>query len=198
VIGYVSVIDSPPQATKQAGICTLFQFKSLLGYGFSMKHPHLRHSCIVIFIVCLLSLFFPSLARATQGHGGVEGVHVHQFAHLFFIFSMGIFIYWLRKRALVKETGWRYLQYSALFFILWNMDAFTVHLLEEQLVAVKVTAIDALRISVSPPEGFPWLGYIYYLAKLDHLLCVPAMFCLYQALRRLLGASPANGFRSGG
>jgi hypothetical protein len=72
-------------------------------------------------------------AIATQGHAGIEGVWVHQFAHLFFLFSMLLLIYWLRQAGLVKVPGWRYIQYAALFFILWNMDTMLVHFLDEQI-----------------------------------------------------------------
>ena len=127
----------------------------------SMKHPQGNALCFILGILFTLIFMFPSSGLATQGHSGVEGVLVHQFAHLFFVFSMGTFIYWLRKRGLVRMAGWRYLQYSALFFILWNIDAFTVHFLEEQIALVTVSKVDALQIIISAPEGSLWLGYFY-------------------------------------
>jgi hypothetical protein len=33
-----------------------------------------------------------------------------------------------------------------------------------------------------------FLAGIYYLAKLDHLLCVPAIFCLHRGLKQLAEA----------
>jgi hypothetical protein len=155
----------------------------------TMKCPRPSEAGPMLAIIFLLIFLTPSTGVATQGHTGVEGVHVHQFAHLFFVFSMGTFIYWLRKRELVRMAGWRYLQYSALFFILWNIDAFTVHFLEEQLEAVTVSKVDALHVLISAPEGYEWLEYIYYLAKLDHLVCVPAMVLLYLALKNILRES---------
>jgi hypothetical protein len=155
----------------------------------AMKCSNWRSAGFIAGIILLAIFLAPATGSATQGHAGVEGVHVHQFAHLFFIFSMSTFIYWLRKRDLVRMEGWRYLQYSALFFIFWNIDAFTVHLLEEQLEAVAVSKIDAMHILVSAPEGSEWLEYLYYLAKLDHLLCVPAMVLLYIALKKILKES---------
>jgi hypothetical protein len=143
----------------------------------------------ILRLTLLMVALTPASALATQGHGGVEGVDVHQFAHLFFLFSMGTFIYWLRRRELVRMAGWRYLQYSALFFILWNIDAFTVHLLEEQLQVVTVTKVDPLHIIISASEGSGWLEYVYYMTKLDHLLCVPAMVLLYLALKNILKES---------
>jgi len=68
---------------------------------------------------CLVFIPNPVLALATQGHGGIEGVYAHQLAHVFFIISMGGLIYWLKQRGLVRESGWRLIQLSAFFFLLW-------------------------------------------------------------------------------
>jgi len=129
----------------------------------------------------------PGQALATQAHGAPEGIIAHQLAHIFFIVSMGILIFWLRERGLVRQAGWRYIQYAALFLALWNADTFTVHLLDEQLALVTVDRLDVWRIRISTAGGAPWLGWFYYLAKLDHLLCVPALLFLYFGLKRLRG-----------
>ena len=150
----------------------------------------------ILSIVCLAVIMFPVPVAATQGHFGVEGVYVHQLAHLYFIFSMGTLIYWIRKRGLVREKGWRYIQYSAIFFILWNIDAFAVHFIDEQISAVVVSQTDPFHLHITTREGFEWIRYLYYLAKLDHLLCVPAMILLYLALRNLLRESPTADKRS--
>jgi hypothetical protein len=142
--------------------------------------------------VLLIPHVLPLPAMATQGHGGIEGVYAHQMAHLFFIFSMGVLIYWLRDRKLTIIPGWRYIQYSALFFILWNVDAYVVHYLEEQLDLLEISRRETWLIEIRAPEGFGWLGVLYYFAKLDHLLCVPALFCMYQGLKRLLHESGAE------
>ena len=125
-------------------------------------------------------------ALATQGHAGIEGVWVHQLAHLFFLFSMLLLIYWLRQAGLVKMPGWRYIQYAALFFILWNIDTMLVHFLDEQIHAVRVEHIGDWRIRVIATGGDKWLAAVYYLVKLDHLLCVPAMVFLMLGLRHML------------
>jgi hypothetical protein len=151
------------------------------------------------FSLCALAVLgawlLPGAAWAVQEHGAPEGIYVHQGAHLFFTASMGLLIFWLRQRRLVSQAGWRYIQYGALFFILWNIDAFLAHLLDEQLKAVDVVmaAPGQVRIAVG---GYPAaLAWFYYAAKLDHLLCVPALFFLYAGLRRLLkdaGAAPGE------
>ena len=125
-------------------------------------------------------------ALATQAHSAPEGLYAHQLAHIFFIVSMGVLIYWLRERKLVQAVGWRYIQYAALFFILWNVDAFSVHLLEEQIAVIDVRRIDSWKLSITAANHSDTLIWLYYAAKLDHLLCVPAVFFLYFGLRRLL------------
>ncbi len=133
-------------------------------------------------------LAVPGTALATQGHGGPEGLYVHQLSHVFFCISMGILIYWLRARKLTHETGWRYIGWSASLFILWTADAFTVHLLDEQLRVVRMERVDLWRVHVEAGPGREWLISLYYFAKLDHLFCVPALAFLYLGLRRLLAA----------
>jgi len=133
---------------------------------------------------CLL--FFPGAASATQAHGAPEGIIAHQLAHIFFIVSMGILIYWLRERNLVVEKAWRYIQYSALFFIFWNLDTFFAHLLDEQLELVQVSRIGLWDIRIVADHGSHALAWIYYVLKLDHLLCVPALAFLLAGLRRLV------------
>ncbi len=134
-----------------------------------------------------LTVFFSAQpALATQGHGGIEGVYAHQFAHLFFLFAMGSLIYWLRDRNLVREPGWRMIQYAALFLILWNVDALLVHALDDQFALIQVQRIGMWQIRLTDSLPHNGLKLVYYIAKLDHLLCVPALIFLYVGLRRLL------------
>ena len=125
-------------------------------------------------------------AFATQAHSAPEGLYAHQLAHIFFIISMGVLIYWLRARQLVQSDGWRYIQYAALFFILWNLDAFTVHLLEEQIAVIDIQRINLWQINITANNHSNALLWLYYFAKFDHLLCVPALLFLYFGLRRLM------------
>lgn len=135
-------------------------------------------------------LHSPAAVFATQGHSNPEGLYVHQFSHIFFFFSMGILIFWLRVRKLIREKGWRYIQYSALFFIFWTIDAFTVHFLDEQYKWIRITSLDLWNIKIN--ALYPFLGYLYYFIKLDHLWCVPAMIFLYLGLKNLSEKSAVN------
>jgi hypothetical protein len=139
----------------------------------------------------LLGLMFllPQPASATQAHSDPEGLYVHQFAHVFFIISLAIFIYWLRYRDLVKETGWRYIQYAALFLILWNTDAMIAHLLDEQAKIIEVQRLGTWHIKITSTDNTVFTIVLYYLVKLDHLLCVPALFFFSTGIRKLLQAA---------
>ncbi|MCP4689522.1 MAG: hypothetical protein GY859_15820 [Desulfobacterales bacterium] len=141
-------------------------------------------------------LFIAEPAWATQGHGEPEGLYAHQLAHVFFMISMGILIYWLRERKLVKQIGWRYIQYAAFFFILWNMVAFAVHTLEGLPGVLQIAKIDPWRMRVDAGGPLGWLSVVYYFAKLDHLLCAPAMFFLYAGLKKI--SMDADFVRRGG
>ena len=149
-----------------------------------MASKRYRYSAIAAFALTLLGVTSPALA--TQTHGQPEGLFVHQIAHLFFIISMGILEFWLRQRNLVREPGWKYIQLAAVLFILWNIDAMVVHFLDEQIYWLKVSTIDRWQISISVTGGGKSLALLYYILKLDHLLCVPAMICLYLGLKSLL------------
>jgi len=70
--------------------------------------------------------------------------------------------------------------------MLWNVDTLLVHFLDEQILAVRVETIGDWRIRIDTTDDRMWLAVVYYLGKLDHLLCVPAMGCLLIGLRHML------------
>ena len=157
-----------------------------------------RSAILVFFVTAVLGvLFLAGPAQATQPHGPPEGIHVHQISHLIFAFSMGILVYWLRQRNLVKEAGWRLIQYAALFFILWNLNAFAVHFLDEQVGVILVKRINFWQVQINAVNGRRSLEALYYFVKLDHLFCVPGMLFLYFGLRRLLKEARQNSSQQG-
>lgn len=125
---------------------------------------------------------------AIQTHGDPEGLYIHQLGHLLFLGAMGYIVWELRRRRLTRHPGFRHLARAALLLGLWNLLAFIGHLAEERL----------------PREVFlPGSGYffrkllvqdltalIYYVAKLDHLILVPALLFFYLGLRQLLRQPP--------
>jgi hypothetical protein len=149
-----------------------------------VKPESSKYWAFFVLLMTLLLLADPVLA--TQTHGEPEGLYVHQIAHLFFIISMGSLEFWLRQRNLVQEPGWKYIQLAAIFFIVWNLDAVLVHLMDEHLDILGIAKIDLWHIQIESSQGHYSLPILYYVLKLDHLFCVPAMFFLYLGLRRLV------------
>lgn len=132
----------------------------------------------------MMLVLIPDLVQATQMHSAKEGILVHQLGHLFFLVSMAILILTIQGKKLHMERGWRLIQYSALFFILWNMDAISVHFLDNQSSLISTTLISMTQIQIdSLGDG---LARLYYMLRLDHLLCLPAMIFLHRGLSHLL------------
>jgi hypothetical protein len=164
-----------------------------------VKSPAMKqidNKSIKLLFVFLPVLFFPGQAGATQVHGGIEGVVVHQMAHIVFILAMALLIYWLRQHELVIQAGWRRIQYASVFFILWNINAFFVHLIEEQVDILDIAQIGPWQLRLQTQPAFEWSAWFYYMIKLDHLLCVPAMIYLYLGLKNLI-ETPALELQSG-
>jgi hypothetical protein len=160
-----------------------------------LGHTRLAISRIAVY-VCFLSV--PAQrAWALQAHPAPEGLYSHLLAHLFFIVTLGIFIYWLQTNRLVKERGWRLIQISCFLFILWNLDTFTVHWIEhsmsrEMFVTTGVAWSQRLVMSGG------WRSWVYYFGKLDHLICVPAILLLFSGLRNLYRRAQAEQFTDNG
>ncbi len=125
---------------------------------------------------------FANPAFALQIHSEPEGLYAHLLAHIFFIITMGIFAFWLGKRALTRERGWRFVRMSCFLFILWNLDAFIGHLMEYYMTETAFAGKGWSRVFFPDAVSFP---YLYYALKLDHLLCVPALIFLYVGLTLL-------------
>ncbi len=145
------------------------------------------------FSLCCFFIFWPRAAWALQTHPAPEGLYAHMLAHLFFIATLGIFTYWLQTTGLVRERGWRLIQFSCLMFILWNLDTFTVHWIEHTLTSELfiTTGLDwSQRLSMTGG----WRSWVYYIGKFDHLLCVPAMLFLLFGLRELYRRADTEGF----
>jgi len=131
-------------------------------------------------------LLLPLEAHATQLHASSEGIITHQVGHFFFLLSMVALIFTVTGKRLNTQKGWRLIQYSAFFFILWNLDAITAHFLDNQIHAVKIENLSLMQIRVVAQNGSTFLSWVYYILKLDHLLCVPAMLFLYRGLSNLV------------
>ncbi len=131
-------------------------------------------------------VLLPFEASATQLHVHSEGIIIHQVGHLFFLTSMVVLIFAVTGKGLDSQKGWRLIQYAAFFFILWNLDAIAAHFLDNQISAVSVETLSFEKMRIITHEHSALLARVYYVLKLDHLLCVPAMLFLYFGLSRLV------------
>ena len=74
--------------------------------------------------------------------------------------------------------------------IFWNLWAFAGHIItrlvsEQNFILPDGGLIPVLYIG-------SWKEVLYYLLKMDHLLCVPALLCFYFGLKRILFVMSRN------
>jgi hypothetical protein len=131
----------------------------------------------------VLSLFVSEPAMAIQSHPAPEGLYVHQIAHLCFIVAMGFLAYWLEVNRFTCQKGWRYIQIAAILFLCWNVIAFFGHWVEEKVP--KELFIGDPDWSQRLVSGESLWADCFYVLKLDHLVCVPAIIFLYVGIKRL-------------
>ena len=146
-----------------------------------------------ILMVLLAAAICPDQADAIQLHAGGGGIITHQMGHLFFLFSMIVLIFTIRGKALDKVKGWRFIQYAAFFFVLWNLDALTAHFLDNQIQVVRTQTLDFRSMLIETNTDSKTLVWVYYVLKLDHLLCVPAMLFMYMGVSGLVNDHQAQG-----
>lgn len=133
-------------------------------------------------LTLILLVALPEFAWAFQPHAAPEGHYVHQMAHILFMGAL-IYLYWHIGRAQVLVSkGWKYLQIFCLLFFLWNLLTFTghaaaVHVYSEDIIL----QVGSWKSYLLPPYHLAKI--LYYFARLDHLLSVPAMFFLYISLK---------------
>lgn len=146
----------------------------------------IRYCTRKIAAVCAGLILLPFDAYAIQLHASSEGIITHQMGHLFFLFSMVVLIFTITGKGLDRQKGWRLIQYSAFVFILWNLDVIMAHFIDNQAQAVIIENISMGRIKLITTSDSLFLAWFYYFLKLDHLLCVPAMFFLYKGVSCLV------------
>lgn len=137
---------------------------------------------VAVLLWVFLMLLLPAQGFALQVHAEPEGLYSHQMGHVFFLFSMAVFAFWLQKTRLAEKRGWRYIQFSCVAFILWNLDALWGHMIESRLSADAFAPISSGRALVLEKAVAP---YLFYFLKMDHLFAVPAMIFLLLGLKSL-------------
>ena len=126
-------------------------------------------------------MLLPEESMALQAHGEPEGIYVHQMAHILYMTAL-CYLYWDTKRSIFSGRGWTYLRIFCVFTILWNLLALIGHASTDYLRPEDFTVVDGyLSSKINMPLTF--VKIVFYTAKLDHLLAVPAMVFLYMSLR---------------
>ena len=133
-------------------------------------------------LVPLVLLLCPAPALAVQVHGGMEGFLVHVFGHLLFSSSIVFILFFLGRHPFGRGRKWTYFRLSMLFFLAWNLDTLTNHVLLQAMIDEDVMLKGFfLRHYVSAPLTLAKMAY--YLTSFDHVICVPAMLFLALSLR---------------
>ena len=130
---------------------------------------------VIAFPAC--QVFFPDIVLAFQAHGPKEGLLVHQLGHVCFFAVMVWLYFMIRKSSFWQKKCWRSIARGSAMLALWNVVAFTGHILSLYRVN---------NFSSGLQQGPNLIFWIWYACKLDHLVCVPALFFFYAGLKQLL------------
>jgi len=135
-------------------------------------------------IICLLhTLFSASPALAIQSHGPPEGLYVHQIGHLLFGLAMVGFALRIHMSHLSEDRAWRFMAVGAILLACWNIWAFIAHIVAKNISAGHFLLNEqGIRTALVMDTPVTWF---YYLLKMDHLICVPALLFIYLALLRM-------------
>ena len=135
----------------------------------------------------LLVAVMPTPAHAIQAHAAPEGLYIHQIGHILFAFAMLGFALRVRQSELYKKKSWRLMSIGAVLFALWNGWAFIAHVLDRMIPQADFSmgseGLKSILTLHSPVD------VLYYLFKMDHLICLPALVFIYLALRRMVAQS---------
>lgn len=156
-----------------------------------------RTGCVICLVLAGI-LMRPAPALAIQLHSGNAGIIAHQIGHLFFLFAMVALMFTINSQGLIRQKGWRQIQFGALFFIFWNLDTLVAHFLDNQIEVVRIETLSITQLAVVTQSDSQILGVIYYFLKMDHLWCVPAMIFLLMGLNSLLAAQQQRSGERGG
>ena len=85
---------------------------------------------------------------------------------------------------------------GACFFILWNLWAFSGHFFDLFIAAANIILLPGAMIPSLIITS--WKEPLYYALKMDHLLCVPALFFFYLGLREMILATEDRTRHEGG
>ena len=146
--------------------------------------------------VFFLALFLiqaanPSTVSALQTHGGPEGLYAHQGAHLFLVVSLVIFLLNIRRLQLKRYKAWRLFSGGAFLLAVWSIWAFIGHMAEIMTPESSFVTLPGHSVPFLQVES--WREVLFYIIKMDHLICLPALLFFYAGLKKLLSEFSENG-----
>lgn len=135
-----------------------------------------------------------SPALAIQSHGAPEGLYVHQIGHLLYGLAMLGFAYRIRISKLAATRSWRHMALGAILLACWNGWAMIGHSVSKFISSDSfILNEQGARIALVMDTLEAWF---YYIFKMDHLICVPALFFIYLALRKMNRRASSNSGRN--
>ncbi|MFZ3137430.1 MAG: HAMP domain-containing sensor histidine kinase [Thermodesulfovibrionales bacterium] len=134
----------------------------------------------------LLLFFFFMLPLNAWGYvpHDYPAIYTHQIARIFLFFAFLILLWAIVHNRLHTQKGWRYLYFSLILFIVWDLSVFVGRIAE----------ILAIAQTIGSTEGWQYFGrsikigrleYFYYAGRLDFILLNIAMLLFYLGLREL-------------
>ncbi len=162
---------------------------------FSRISPRPKVAASFFLLVC--GLILPSsTAFAIQTHGSPEGLYIHQVGHIVYAIAMAGLAFGIWKSELNSKSGWRLLSWGAVFLTVWNIWAFCGHFVETLIPADHFAGVIAHRNKVVLMKT--WIDYCFFILKMDHFVCVPALVFFYLGLKRMQSHSGAHSSEKNG
>lgn len=151
----------------------------------------LSSSCKVVISLFLLSFLGATPTNALQTHAGPEGLYAHLEAHIFYLLAMVIFAIRIHRSKLWEEKGWQSIVRGLWLLAFWNVWAFIGHIITLYIPQGHMMTRDTDMAPVLIVNSF--MDVIYYVLKMDHLICVPAVIFLFIGIKSmLLNHKPKN------
>lgn len=155
------------------------------------KERYIRLSRAVSSLLPVMIFAEPENAFAIQAHGASEGIFVHLGGHVLFGLAMAGLGYRIHATRLHEIRAWRQMACGAWLLTAWNIWAIAGH-----IISLYIPASHFIRLGGNIAPDFlvvSWLDAAYYVLRMDHILCVPALFCFYLGLKDLLKIFPGTG-----
>ncbi len=126
------------------------------------------------------AVLFAGPAAAVQAHAGLEGLVAHEFGHALFAAGM-VVVGAMVVRRVGRAPAWARFRAFLALIILWNALAFFGHLLDLRVSPGQFAVRNGRVVAFAPQVPLDWA---YYLTRFDHLVLLPALWCLWAALRQ--------------